>query len=102
VCFFYNCCQNKAKAMKLLRSRIYEQQLEKSESEHNERRRQQIGTGSRSERIRTFNFVQGRVTDHRVGITIHNIDGVMEGDIDELIEACQIHQREKELERLNL
>lgn len=79
--------KNKDKAMKILRSRLYEQkQSEQNEAIASERRLQ-VGTGSRSERIRTYNFPQGRVTDHRIGLTLYKIDAIMDGALDELIDA---------------
>lgn len=79
--------KNKDKAMKVLRSRLYEQEREKQSSAVAAERRSQIGSGDRSERIRTYNFPQGRVTDHRIGLTLYKIDSIMDGDLDELIDA---------------
>jgi len=79
--------KNKAKAMKLLRARLYEHEREKRESERAAARKSQVGTGDRSERIRTYNFPQGRVTDHRVNLTLHKIDRVLDGELDEFVEA---------------
>jgi peptide chain release factor 1 len=80
--------KNKAKAMRVLRARLYEKQLEEKEAERAASRRSQVGSGDRSERIRTYNFPQGRVTDHRIGLTLHKIDAVLEGEaLDELIDA---------------
>ncbi len=79
--------KNKDKAMKVLRSKLYEQEQEKQNSEIAAQRRSQVGTGDRSERIRTYNFPQGRVTDHRIGLTLYKIDAVMDGDLDELVDA---------------
>lgn len=78
--------KNKDKAMKVLRSRIYELEQEKAESEQAEKRRSQIGTGDRSEKIRTYNFPQGRVTDHRIKYTSHRLNEILNGDINELIQ----------------
>ena len=83
--------KNKARAMKILRARLYEQELQRQQSERAAERRDQIGTGDRSERIRTYNFPQNRVTDHRVGLTLHRLEQVLDGDIDELIDAAQLH-----------
>jgi peptide chain release factor 1 len=77
--------KNKDKAIRVLRSKLYELELEKAQSAEAEARRSQVGTGDRSEKIRTYNFPQGRVTDHRIKFTSHRIDDVMNGDIDELI-----------------
>lgn len=79
--------KNKDKAMKVLRSRLYEMEREKQESAVAQERRSQVGSGDRSERIRTYNFPQGRVTDHRIGLTLYKIDAIMDGDLDELINA---------------
>jgi len=79
--------KNKDKAMKILRSRILEQKRAEQESEITSARRSQVGSGDRSERIRTYNFPQGRVTDHRIGLTLYKIQAVMDGDLDELIEG---------------
>ena len=79
--------KNRAKAMKVLRARIYEQQRAAAHADRAGTRRAQVGTGDRSERIRTYNFPQGRVTDHRIGLTLHKIDRVMLGEFDDLIDA---------------
>jgi len=79
--------QNKAKAFALLRSKLYDIECQKAHDAEAEARRSQIGTGDRSEKIRTYNFPQGRVTDHRIGLTLYKIDSVMDGDIDEIINA---------------
>ena len=79
--------QNREKCMRLLASKLYEIEQERIESEHGGLRRSQVGTGMRNERIRTYNFPQGRVTDHRVGLTLYRIDSIMDGDIDEIINA---------------
>lgn len=79
--------KNKDKAMKILRSRILEQKRAEQESEITSARRSQVGSGDRSERIRTYNFPQGRVTDHRIGLTLYKILSIMDGDLDELIDA---------------
>lgn len=79
--------KNKDKAMKVLRSRLYEMEREKQATATAEQRRSQVGSGDRSERIRTYNFPQGRVTDHRIGLTLYKIDAILNGDLDELIDA---------------
>ena len=79
--------QNREKCMRLLASKLYEIQQEKLESEVTGMRRSQVGTGMRNERIRTYNFPQGRVTDHRIGLTLYKIDSIMDGGIDEIIDA---------------
>ena len=79
--------QNREKCMRMLASKLYEIEQERIESQHGGLRRSQVGTGMRNERIRTYNFPQGRVTDHRIGLTLYRIDSVMDGDIDEIINA---------------
>ena len=79
--------KNKDKALKVLRTRLYEMELEKQQGAEAEARKSQVGTGDRSEKIRTYNFPQGRVTDHRIGLTLHKLDGVMNGDLDEIIDS---------------
>jgi peptide chain release factor 1 len=73
--------------MKILRSRLLDAEREKQNAEIADERRSQVGTGDRSERIRTYNFPQGRVSDHRIGLTLYKIEAIMNGDIDELIDA---------------
>ncbi|NBH83774.1 peptide chain release factor 1 [bacterium C-53] len=80
--------QNKAKAFALLRAKLYDLELQKQHDEEAELRRSQIGTGDRSEKIRTYNFPQGRVTDHRINLTLYKLDKIMNGDIQEIIDAC--------------
>ncbi len=79
--------QNRARAMQILRARLYDMERQKAETERSESRRSQVGSGDRSERIRTYNFPQGRVTDHRINLTLYKLDRVMEGDLDELVDA---------------
>ncbi len=79
--------KNKDKAIRVLRSKLYEMELEKAQSAEAEARKSQIGTGDRSEKIRTYNFPQGRVTDHRIKLTVHQIDNVMNGDLQEIIDS---------------
>ncbi len=79
--------QNRARAMQILRARLFDLERQKAESERSEARRSQVGSGDRSERIRTYNFPQGRVTDHRINLTLYKLDRVMEGEMDELIDA---------------
>jgi peptide chain release factor 1 len=83
--------KNKAMAMKLLRSRLYEIEREKADSAEREARRSQIGSGDRSEKIRTYNFPQDRLTDHRIGLTKHNLPGIMDGSLDDVIESLRAH-----------
>ena len=79
--------QNREKCMRMLASKLYEMEQERIESEHTGLRRSQVGTGMRNERIRTYNFPQGRVTDHRIGLTLYKIDSVMDGSLDEIIDG---------------
>ena len=79
--------KNKDKALKILRAKLYELELERQQKELSQSRKSQIGTGDRSERIRTYNFPQGRVTDHRVNLTLHRLDSVLNGDLDEIIDT---------------
>jgi len=83
--------KNKAKAMRVLRARMLEAEQDKQNKEVSSARKEMVGTGDRSERIRTYNFPQNRVTDHRIGLTLHNLDRVMEGDIEGLFEALQTY-----------
>ena len=85
--------QNREKAMRVLKSRLYELQQSQQDSEYASRRRLQVGTGDRSERIRTYNFPQGRVTDHRIGLTLYKIDEIIEGDLDEIIAALTLAEQ---------
>lgn len=89
--------QNKDAAMRVLRARLYEQELEKQLAEQGAERRSQIGSGERSEKIRTYNFPQDRITDHRIGLTVHNLPGVLMGDIGELIEGLVAADRAEKL-----
>ena len=89
--------QNREKAMQLLRARLYEAEREKADSAVTEARRSQVGSGMRNERIRTYNFPQGRVTDHRIGLTLYKIDAVMDGDLDELIDALIVADQAEKL-----
>mgnify|MGYP000848583389 CR=1 FL=1 len=79
--------KNKEKAFKVLRSRLYDMKLREQNAEISEQRRRQVGSGDRSERIRTYNFPQGRITDHRIGMTIYKLDNFLDGDIDEIIDG---------------
>lgn len=79
--------KNKEKAMKVLKARLYEIEMQKQQSEIAKDRKSQVGTGDRSERIRTYNFPQGRVTDHRIGMTVHQLDAFLDGEIDEMVDA---------------
>ena len=92
--------QNKEKAFRLLRSKLYDMELERQQNSEAEARRSQIGTGDRSEKIRTYNFPQGRVTDHRIGLTLYKLDKIMNGDIQEIIDACIAADQAKRLSHL--
>jgi peptide chain release factor 1 len=83
--------KNKAMAMKILRSKLYEIELEKQETAEREARRSQIGSGDRSEKIRTYNFPQDRLTDHRIGYTRHNLPSIMDGDLEDIIGSLRAH-----------
>ena len=87
--------QNREKAMRVLQARLLEIERNKIENEMSSNRRSQVGQGDRSEKIRTYNFPQSRVTDHRIGFTVHNINAVMEGDLDDIVQAlCENEQKE--------
>ena len=92
--------QNKEKAFRLLRSKLYDMELEKRQNAEADERRSQIGTGDRSEKIRTYNFPQGRVTDHRIKLTLYKIDSIMNGDIQELLDGLITADQAKRLSRL--
>ncbi|HLY62933.1 MAG TPA: peptide chain release factor 1 [Terriglobia bacterium] len=83
--------KNRAKALRVLRSRLYEMKLQEQQKKITEERRSQIGSGDRSEKIRTYNFPQNRVTDHRIGLTIHQLDRVMDGKLDDIVQALVEH-----------
>jgi len=90
--------KNKTKAMAVLRTRLYDIELQKQQDKVTSQRRSQVGTADRSEKIRTYNFPQDRITDHRIGINVHNLPGVLEGDLDQLIDAVATAQQAKQLE----
>lgn len=92
--------KNRAKAMRILRSRLYELTEEKKRTERDQTRRDQIGTGDRSEKIRTYNYSQNRVTDHRINFSVHNLDQVIMGDLDEIINALTAYYKEEQLKQL--
>ena len=93
--------QNKAKAFALLRAKLYDIECQKAHDAEAEARRSQIGTGDRSEKIRTYNFPQGRVTDHRIGLTLYKLDKIMNGDIQEIIDACIAADQAAKLAKMN-
>src|SRR6185503_14646015 len=90
--------KNKAKALKVLRSRLYDMRLREQQEAIAKERRGMIGSGDRSEKIRTYNFPQNRVTDHRIGLTIHNLAAVMEGEVGPLLEALQANDQAEKLQ----
>lgn len=92
--------QNKEKAFALLRAKLYDMEQQKQHDAEAEARRSQIGTGDRSEKIRTYNFPQGRVTDHRINLTLYKLDKIMNGDIQEIIDACIAADQAKKLSRM--
>ncbi len=89
--------QNREMCLRILKSRLYDKYREEADSQYAENRRDQIGTGDRSERIRTYNFPQGRVTDHRLGLTLYRIDEILDGDLDEVIEALRMAEQAEKL-----
>ena len=89
--------KNKAKALKILRARLLDKARQEKQMEISEKRKTQVGTGERSERIRTYNFPQGRVTDHRIGLTLYRLEAVLEGELDEIIDALTTHYQEEAL-----
>lgn len=93
--------QNKDKAFALLRAKLYDMECQKAHDAEADARRSQIGTGDRSEKIRTYNFPQGRVTDHRIGLTLYKLDKIMDGDIQEIIDACITADQAAKLAKVN-
>jgi peptide chain release factor 1 len=91
--------KNKAKAIRVLRARLYEMEEEKKQKERAEARKNQVGSGDRSERIRTYNFPQNRLTDHRIGLTLYKLDSITEGSMTEVIEALKFSAKEKLLQK---
>jgi peptide chain release factor 1 len=92
--------QNRAKAMQILRARLYDMERTRAADERSEARRLQVGSGDRSERIRTYNFPQGRLTDHRINLTLYKLDRIMEGDLDEVIDALTADHQSKLLSEM--
>ncbi len=92
--------KNKDKAMKVLRARLYEIQIEEKEKERAQQRKSQVGSGDRSERIRTYNYPQNRVTDHRIGLTLHKLEQTLEGDLDEVIDSLITYYNTERLKEL--
>lgn len=93
--------KNRDKALRVLRSRLYDMELQKRHDEEAEARRSQVGTGDRSEKIRTYNFPQDRCTDHRIGLTVHNLDKIMDGNLDDVIDALATREQTEKLQKLN-
>ncbi|ARD48778.1 peptide chain release factor 1 [Sporosarcina sp. P33] len=93
--------KNKEKAMKVLRARVYDKFMQEAQAEYDEKRKSAVGSGDRSERIRTYNFPQNRVTDHRIGLTIQKLDQIIEGKLDEVIDALIIEEQARRLESLD-
>lgn len=92
--------KNREKCMRVLRSRVLEMEQEKQRAATAQDRKNQVGTGDRSERIRTYNYPQGRVTDHRIGLTLHRLDAVLSGDLDEILDALITAQQSKLLQQV--
>lgn len=92
--------QNRTKAMEILKSRVYDYYESRNQAKYDAKRKSAVGTGDRSERIRTYNYPQNRVTDHRIGLTINKLDRVMNGELDEIISALILHYQTKQLEEL--
>ena len=92
--------KNREKCLRVLRARIYEAAQEKQRQAEASERRSQVGTGDRSERIRTYNFPQGRVTDHRIGLTLHKLDEILNGRLDELIDALRTEEQSRRLQQV--
>jgi len=90
--------QNREKALRVLRTRVYDYYRQQAKSAEEEKRRAQVGTGERAEKIRTYNFPQDRVTDHRIGLTVHNIAAIMDGELDEIIDALAQHEQASRLQ----
>jgi peptide chain release factor 1 len=90
--------QNKAKAMRVLRARLYDEERRKQRQEQEEARRSQIGTGERAEKIRTYNFAESRVTDHRIKLTQHRLDAILDGELDDFTEGLIAEDRRQALE----
>jgi peptide chain release factor 1 len=92
--------KNKDKAMKVLRARVYDKFLQEAQSEYADIRKSAVGTGDRSERIRTYNFPQSRVTDHRIGLTLHKLDQVLNGDMEEIVDSLIVEEQTEQLKKV--
>ncbi|MCE4971585.1 peptide chain release factor 1 [Staphylococcus chromogenes] len=93
--------QNREKAMKVLKARLYDIKVQEEQQKYAAQRKSAVGTGDRSERIRTYNYPQSRVTDHRIGLTLQKLDQIMEGKLDEIIDALTMHEQTEKLKELN-
>ncbi|ALN77000.1 peptide chain release factor 1 [Staphylococcus agnetis] len=93
--------QNREKAMKVLKARLYDMKVQEEQQKYAAQRKSAVGTGDRSERIRTYNYPQSRVTDHRIGLTLQKLDQIMEGKLDEVIDALTMHEQTEKLKELN-
>jgi len=93
--------QNRAKAMKILKARVYQMMQQQQEQEVSALRRSLVGSGDRSEKIRTYNFPQSRVTDHRIGLTLYNLDAILDGDLDELVQALRVAETKDKLQSIS-
>jgi peptide chain release factor 1 len=94
--------QNRERALRLLRARLYEMERERQRQERDQLRRSQIGTGERSEKIRTYNFPDRRVTDHRIGLTLHNLDEILDGDLQPFIDALTAEEQARAMQQMEL
>lgn len=92
--------QNREKAMKILKARVYDYYSSKEQHEYDQNRKSAVGTGDRSERIRTYNYPQNRVTDHRIGLTLNKLDRIMNGELEDVIDALVLYDQTKALENL--
>ncbi|EKH2151212.1 peptide chain release factor 1 [Staphylococcus pseudintermedius] len=93
--------QNREKALKVLKARLYDMKLQEEQQKYAAQRKSAVGTGDRSERIRTYNYPQSRVTDHRIGLTLQKLDQIMEGKLDEIVDALTMHEQTEKLKELN-
>jgi peptide chain release factor 1 len=93
--------KNRERAMKILVSRLYEEERRRQVEAQAAERKSQVGTGDRSERIRTYNFPQGRMTDHRIGLTLYRLEQILNGDLDEVVEALQVAEQAEKLSAMD-
>ncbi|NYA58993.1 peptide chain release factor 1, partial [Lactobacillus salivarius] len=92
--------QNREKAMKILKARVYDYYAQQEQSEYDANRKSAVGTGDRSERIRTYNYPQNRVTDHRIGLSLNKLDRIMNGELEDVIDALVLFEQTKAMEKL--